>query len=336
MCHTNHKKPRILIAYTGTSSVFPDRDAVLLDGPYHADTFGLTKFSQRRNLRALANAADLTVFWFVGRAAFWGMFPRKPKSKIVMIIGGYEASRRSDLGYGGALSPFRRWAVRWCLQRSDRILAVSEFSKKEIIDNLNIEPGKITLLNNAVDTQYFIPDTGVRESNRILTVARLKRLQIKVKGIKLLCAVARLLPQMRFTIAGGIDDSAADKLVKNAPENIEFTGQLSIDELRRQYQKSSVYFQPSRHESFGVSVVEAMSCGCVPVVSRYGALPEVVGKAGYYLDRLEPEPAAKILHQALAAPEAARRRARQRVIDNFDIKIRAKKLYELCDTLLAE
>jgi hypothetical protein len=65
-----------------------------------------------------------------------------------------------------------------------------------------------------------------------------------------------------------------------ASPNVEFLGFVSDEELFSLYARASVYVQASMHEGFGLSVAEAMSAGCIPVVTRAGSLPEVVGDVG--------------------------------------------------------
>jgi len=106
-------------------------------------------------------------------------------------------------------------------------------------------------------------------------------------------------------------------------------GELSSDELVRQYQQAAVYFQGSIHEAFSLALAESMACGCIPVVSRKGALPEVAGEVGYYLDDLSVESAVRAVNEALSAPEERRAAARQRIVDHFDLERRREALCHL-------
>ena len=76
-----------------------------------------------------------------------------------------------------------------------------------------------------------------------------------------------------------------------------------------------------------MSVAEAMLAGCIPVVARAGALPEVVGEAGVQLDRADPEAIADAVRHALAAADDQRRRARERVLERFPVSARRDGLF---------
>jgi glycosyltransferase involved in cell wall biosynthesis len=191
------------------------------------------------------------------------------------------------------------------------------------------------VLHNAVDTEYFIPAPTAPINPAVFTTAQVDRMLIRKKGFDLLIATAQRLPGVHFFIAGRIKDRAGRELARAAPENIKFLGKITQRELRHRLQTAPVYFQPSRHESFGVGVIEAMACGCIPVVSPHGALPEVVGEAGYVLSRFDPDHAAETLQHALQAGPEARARARARVVECFDTRIRAAKLYRLIEELMA-
>ena len=91
-------------------------------------------------------------------------------------------------------------------------------------------------------------------------------------------------PELRFALVGKWLDGAVDLLRQLGGDNVEYTGQVSDEELAAWYARSSVYVQASRHEAFGMSLAEAMLGGCIPVVSQAGALPEVVGDVGAQLD----------------------------------------------------
>jgi glycosyltransferase involved in cell wall biosynthesis len=325
---------RVLIVYTGGSPIFPERDREILAHRFEVETFGFTGAGSWWELRAEMKSVDIVIFWFLGRAAYWGMLfpPRRPK--IVSLIGGYEAARLDKVNYGSTRSLWRRIIMRRILRYSDLIIAVSEFTRRELQRNLGIDCANVAIVHNAIDTGYFSPGIGERKMDLVLMVAQLDEILEYIKGFDVLVETARQLPQVHFVIAGEHSGRRAAKIVGEAPPNIEFVGQISIGDLKQYYQAASVYFQPSRHESFGVSVIEAMSCGCIPVVSNRGALPEVVGQAGYVLENLDPGHAADVLRQALARSQDARDRARTRVVECFDVSLRAQRLFGLLDELV--
>ena len=71
------------------------------------------------------------------------------------------------------------------------------------------------------------------------------------------------------------------------PNQILYLGFVDRDEMKKLYSESKVYLQLSRHEAFGVSVVEAMAHGCTPFVSNVFALPEVVYGNGFIVNNLK-------------------------------------------------
>ena len=111
---------------------------------------------------------------------------------------------------------------------------------------------------------------------------------------------ARELPDVRFVLAGKWLDDAIEELRAVAPENVEFTGWLSDEDLRDLYRRAAVYVQASRHEGFGLAVAEAMLAGCVPVVVNVTSMPEVVGDAGVLIESPRPEEVAEGVRRALA------------------------------------
>ncbi len=331
----NPDMPKILIVHPGARLIFARRDRDILNQRYPTETFGFTGISQLSQLRRKMNAADIVIFWFVGRAAYYAMLPPPRKPRIISLVGGYESARMPEFNYGSAVSWWKRRMIKYIFARSRRIIAVSEYTRSELHSNYGISLADVTVIHNAVDTGHFIPRPVAQGDNIVFTVAKVDRISIYKKGFDLLVKTARKLPDMRFVIAGGLADKTAKEFAEAAPRNVDFIGEISQGELLGRLQSAPVYFQPSRHESFGVAVIEAMSCGCVPVVSPYGALPEVVGDAGYILKQLDPNHAAEILVRALRAPNEARDRARARVVDCFDTRIRAERLFDLVEELLA-
>ena len=126
----------------------------------------------------------------------------------------------------------------------------------------------------------------------------------------------------RFVLAGRWDDGAADELREAATPNVTLTGWVEEDVLNDWYRRASVYVQASAHEGFGLSVAEGMLAGCIPVTTRAGALPEVVGDIGVQVDGQDPARLAAAIARALERDDHERAAARERVLQSFPLEIR--------------
>jgi glycosyltransferase involved in cell wall biosynthesis len=93
-----------------------------------------------------------------------------------------------------------------------------------------------------------------------------------------------------------------------------------------------VYCQLSTHESFGVALSEAMSCGCVPVVTRKYSLPEIVGDTGFYVPYNDPEATANAIRKALTSNKGLKARARIEKV--FSLEKREKILLQEMSDLI--
>jgi glycosyltransferase involved in cell wall biosynthesis len=143
------------------------------------------------------------------------------------------------------------------------------------------------------------------------------------------------MPDVDFVLVGAWKDDAIEYLRTIATPNVTFTGRVSDQELQEHYQRASVYVQPSLHEGFGLSVAEAMLARCVPVVTRAGALPEVVGQCGEYVDSTEPSEIAKAIQTAMTYSDAARAMSRQRILDEFPMEKRSRAIEQIVNSLVS-
>ncbi len=153
------------------------------------------------------------------------------------------------------------------------------------------------------------------------------------KGHLPFAQAAALLPELEFRLVGKIKDPSGKELAALAP-NLDLTGWATDDALLEHFRQAWVYVQPSLHESFGVSVAEAMLAGCIPVASPYGALPEVVGDAGILLKSTDPQEIAGGIRLALECTDLDRQRARERILTEFPLEKRRQALIELCQNSL--
>jgi glycosyltransferase involved in cell wall biosynthesis len=89
----------------------------------------------------------------------------------------------------------------------------------------------------------------------VITVGGINRDTVKRKGMECFVKCARYLPHVHFVVIGGWLDSSIENLKAIAPQNVEFTGFVSDDELMDWYQKAKVYCQLSLYESFGMALL---------------------------------------------------------------------------------
>src|SRR5919201_2081326 len=95
--------------------------------------------------------------------------------------------------------------------------------------------------------------------------------------------------------------------------------------------QAAAYVQASAHEGFGMALAEAMAAGCAPVVTRTGALPELVGDAAVYAASADPGALATAIEHALAAGAPLGEAARARTAQSFTLDRRARALAAVLD-----
>ena len=110
---------------------------------------------------------------------------------------------------------------------------------------------------------------------------------------------------------------------------LEIFHRISYSKLIDEFSKAKVACQFSRYEAFGVAIVEAMSCECIPIGSNKGGIPTAIGDCGYILDSLDPKKAKENIEEALASTLEQRKAARQRIIENFSLDRRERNLSKL-------
>ena len=181
----------------------------------------------------------------------------------------------TEFDRSGWLFP-NQWFVdieREGMEVADRVITVSHFTKRVIVERYGIDPGKVSVIHNAV---YPIAEGCKRE-----IVLFLGRLTIQ-KGAEFFLRAARKVcdfePDVRFVVAGSGD--LLPRLISEAidlgiSDRVIFTGRLSEEEVRHIYGISSVYVMPSVSEPFGITALEAASAGTPVVVSRSAGFSEV-------------------------------------------------------------
>ncbi len=277
--------------------------------------------------------SNLVLGWFADYPVLWAnLLAKFFRRKSITIIVGYEVTHNREIPYGRLLRKDGILLVRLALQSADKLLAVSQYSKSEAVNNLQFDSGKINVLYHGFPIPS-IPENLSKEE-LVLTVAFVGRTNLKKKGLETFVRSAGYLPQTSFVVLGDWIDDTVNYLKTIASDNVKFVQVSPVgSQLLEDYcKRAKVYVQASIHESFGCSVAEAMLWKCVPVVTNCGALPEVVGDTGFYTPPNDPEKLASQIAVALKSDKGAK--ARKRIIKKFPIEARKEALLKIVGGLI--
>ena len=303
---------------------FVKRDLELLSKHFEVKPFF---FTLRKIFSLLIHIyrSDLVFIWFASYHAFvTTLFTRLVRRPVIVVTGGYDVAGEKEIKYGLMLNRMTlKRMVNFVLKHADKILAVSEFNKKEIEKYLGIT--KAEVIYNSVDSEKFYPEG--KKQDIVLTVGFISWENIKRKGFETFVKAAKYLPEVQFVLIGNASDDSINHLQSIASSNVKFTGYVSDEKLLAYYQSAKVYCQLSYYESYGMAPAEAMLCQCVPVVVNRGALPEVVGDTGFYAPYGDEKETAEAIKKALQSKSG--KKARERIIKLFPSELREKKLREI-------
>jgi glycosyltransferase involved in cell wall biosynthesis len=186
-----------------------------------------------------------------------------------------------------------------------RVLAVSELTKRDLIELYGVPEEKIVVTPNGVDPA-FTPD-GPRGNGTpyALFVGALQPRKNPCAAIEALALLGD--GDLRLVLVGGDKGGRAD--AERAAERnglagrVEFRGHVAQEELAALYRGAACLVFPSRYEGFGLPVLEAMASGTPVVATAAGALPEVAGGAAILVEERNPVALAGGIERALADRE---------------------------------
>jgi glycosyltransferase involved in cell wall biosynthesis len=179
----------------------------------------------------------------------------------------------------------RRFAkqARRAAAESDAIIAVSEFTARQVEELLGVERARLHVVHHGTNRMALSP-TAMRE-NIVLNVGAI---QHRKNIVRLVEAFERTPPGWKLVLAGSAGYGADEIFtrIENSPRrgDIEAPGYVDRETLGRWYGRARVFAFPSLDEGFGMPVLEAMSAGVPVLAACRAALPEVCGDAALLVD----------------------------------------------------
>lgn len=274
--------------------------------------------------------ADCCFVWFGNIwAAIAVFFARLCSKKSVIVAGGYDADTVPEIGYGLPLHPVLRHFARYAFTRADLVLPVSPYMERMLL--AFCRPRATLLVPNAVDLPTVYPDPAHKE-NIVLTIGLVHKGSSPIKGHYLFLEVAARIPDVPFVLYGRQTDEIAGELRRLAPPNVTLVDDTGRGCLLDHLLRAKVYAQFSATESFSVALLEAMWCGCTPVVTPRGALPDMVDDAGLVAESLDPDALAESVRRALARKPVVNNRAME-LAGAYTTKVRRDGLRRMATLL---
>ena len=167
------------------------------------------------------------------------------------------------------------------MEAADKIIAVSNLTRKTIIEKYNINPDKVFTVYNAVEP-VLKKDYGSHKTIKDRIVTFLGRITLQ-KGpeyfIEAAYEVLQRMDNVRFVMGGS--GELLDRMIKRIAslkigEKFHFTGFLKGDDVYQLYSLSNVYVMPSVSEPFGISPLEAMQSNVPVIISRQSGVSEIL------------------------------------------------------------
>ncbi len=171
------------------------------------------------------------------------------------------------------------------MEKADRIVAVSDFTKNIIISNYGIEPSKITVIHNGIEKENYhvIPSTLKKfKEQGTKIVLFVGRITLQKGPDYFLRAAQKTLsykPNVMFVIVGSgdMEGQIINQVIElGISNNVLFTGFLRGEELSSVYQAADLFVMPSVSEPFGLASLEALAHGTPVLISKQSGVSEVI------------------------------------------------------------
>jgi glycosyltransferase involved in cell wall biosynthesis len=184
---------------------------------------------------------------------------------------------------------YNKYQYRLITRKAKRIITVSEFSKNEIVKAFHIPPERIQVIYSSwLHFKTIKPDYSIFSVFPVLEKPFFFSLGTisKRKNIKWILEYAAKHPRDIFAVSGSQLPTTQTEELKNTAclENIILLGYIDDAKVKALMERCKAFLLPSYYEGFGLTPLEALSCGAPVIVADAASLPEIYGKTARYID----------------------------------------------------
>lgn len=226
--------------------------------------------------------------------------------------------------FAKARRTYKALSIRRSVGMADRVIAVSEATKRDCMRLLNLPEDKLRVVYNGVSPEFRpIEDKRRLEEVRVrLGLPEKMALYVgTLEPRKNVTGLIRAFGSLKSTkglkhvlVITGMKGWLYGEIFKTVEKLglygcVKFTGYVDKEDLPCLYNLADVFVYPSFYEGFGLPALEAMACGCPVITSNTSSLPEVVGGAGILTDPRDREALAGAIYRSITN-EGLRQRMR--------------------------
>jgi glycosyltransferase involved in cell wall biosynthesis len=269
--------------FGGSRKYVNTNDSGLLE---FSGTYGPNLFQEIANYAVVASILGQELNFDVIHAHDWLTFPAGIAAKAVsgkpLIVHVHATDFDRS---GGNVNPVVFGIEKEGLLEADRVITVSNYTRKTVIEKYQINPVKIFTVYNAVEPIAQNDEIEIKKGVSEKIVTFLGRVTMQ-KGpeyfIEVAYKVLQRMDNVRFVMAGSGD--MLNKMIARAAQlkimdKFHFTGFLSGDDVYRMYSISDVYVMPSISEPFGISPLEAIQSNVPVIISHQSGVAEILNHA---------------------------------------------------------
>jgi glycosyltransferase involved in cell wall biosynthesis len=213
-------------------------------------------------------------------------------------------------GFSRAFKTWYRVLLPRLSKNSKAVITISNFSKRELMHFCQIHESKLYVTyQSGEQVLRHSPDYTILDKHRLKDkpfIFAVSSLHPNKNFLALAKAIGLIQDRdFEVVIAGGTNPTVFQSQ-SSLPSDVRYLGYVTEGELRALYTKAQAYVSPTLYEGFGLTPLEAMTCGCPVIVSNVASLPEVCGDAALYFDPQRPDDIAATIQNFMA--DAALRR----------------------------
>lgn len=196
--------------------------------------------------------------------------------KVIFHAHSTEEDFRNSFKLSNAVSPlFKQW-LKGCYGSADLLITPTEYSKR-LLEKYDLDK-EIIAISNGIDLDYFNRNNcnpnlfrkkyGFKDSDKVIMAVGL---YIERKGILEFIELAKRCPEYKFIWFGytapALIPEHISKAIKNKPDNVQFPGYVNSDELKDAYAGCDLYIFPTKEETEGIVLLEALAMKTKTIIS---------------------------------------------------------------------